>query len=81
MECYPNPVVDKATIHFNLDEEGLVCLELYNTLGIRLETIASQRFPEGTRLIEWNADGLAPGIYLIRLTDGKKLAVQKIVKL
>jgi hypothetical protein len=81
MDVNPNPVVNIARICFSLENDSKVCLELFNSQGMRLDVIESRWFPAGEYRLDWDFSGLMPGVYLLRLTDGKNIGVNKIVKL
>lgn len=64
---YPNPFNASTTIQFVLPKISFVELKIYNTLGKEVETIAARNFMSGLHTLNWNANGLASGVYLFRL--------------
>ena len=82
LDNYPNPFKDVTTIEFNIPEDGNVRIELYNSIGKRLEVITDREYTAGTHEVQFNATKLAVGTYFIKLeSNGQTLnkAVQ-IVK-
>jgi len=65
---YPNPVVDQATLRFNLTKEAEVSLGIYSLSGQLLKTMTPQTYFSGTNEIQVNTSGLSQGIYLYKLT-------------
>jgi Secretion system C-terminal sorting domain len=63
---YPNPFNPETTISFNIKENEIGTLEIYNLRGQR---ILKERFEAGTYQYQWNAEGLASGIYFYKLSS------------
>ena len=75
---YPNPFNPTTTIEFTLSQANQVTLKIYNNLGMEIETLASDILPAGTHHYNWNATGLASGMYFYRIetedyTEAKKM--------
>jgi photosystem II stability/assembly factor-like uncharacterized protein len=65
---YPNPFNPFTTISFDLPEESIVTLKVYNILGQEVTTLASDKeFEAGRQAIRWNAGGISSGVYFYRL--------------
>lgn len=73
ISVYPNPVVDEMTIKTNLQNKE-VDFEIVNFLG--------QVIYKGTFLEEIiiKTNGFLPGVYLIKMKNGKTFEYRKIVK-
>jgi len=68
---FPNPFNTSTTIEFNLPYNSNVSLELFNIKGQKIEELSINNNQSS---VEWNAYGLAPGIYFHRLsTDTDKI--------
>lgn len=69
---YPNPVRAETTIPFSLEATGTVRLEIYDTLGRLVSApLHSEAYGPGQHTVQVDAAGLAPGLYVYRLTvDG-----------
>lgn len=79
---YPNPVAAKTEIPFYLVNGGKASIKLYNTAGRLVREIANDNYAPGKNVIEFDASGLAEGIYYYQITAGKfkqarKMAVTK----
>ena len=79
-KLYPNPVKDIATIELNLDAASKVTAQLISRDGKVLLNIDKGILSEGTQQFSINAQSLAKGTYLIRLTVGDKTYSQPFVK-
>ena len=66
----PNPTRSSATLRYALAEAGDVEIALFNTLGQRVAVLATGPRAAGTHDITVRADGLAAGVYVVRLTAG-----------
>lgn len=68
---YPNPFNPSTTIDFRLASPGTVRLEVYNTLGQKVASLAEGAYPAGSHAATWDAGatGDAPGgVYHARLS-------------
>jgi hypothetical protein len=66
----PNPFNLTTSLAFELTEADRVRLEVFNALGQRVATLADRRFPAGRHEVQWNARGVASGVYFYRLRAG-----------
>jgi len=64
---YPNPFNPKTTITYELHMTNEIELSIYNLLGQKIVTLVSAKQQPGTYSVEWDASGLASGIYIYRL--------------
>jgi hypothetical protein len=81
---YPNPFNPTTTIAFELPEDAIVTLKIYNLLGQEVETLADQEeFTEGTNEVPFDASRYASGVYYYRLVvnDGQFQQVKKMMLL
>ncbi len=78
---YPNPFNPATTIRYQLPAAGNVELNIYNVLGQKVATLASERQKAGLHQRAWNASEYPSGVYFYRLqTDGRSL-VRKMMLL
>lgn len=75
---YPNPFNPTSTIRFALPEPGRTVVEVYNTLGEKVRTLANQQLEAGYHVLLVNADGLAAGIYFYKISVNGFIAVRKM---
>jgi hypothetical protein len=60
----------------------MVSLKVYNLLGQEVATLLSEQLGAGTYTVNWNAGGMASGVYYYRLqsrdyVEAKKLTLLK----
>lgn len=71
---YPNPFNPSTQIEFTLRESGMVTLNVYNSQGQHIETLVdADHLQAGTHITEFDASGLASGVYLYRLHVGEQV--------
>ena len=76
---YPNPFNPNTTIEFVLPKSVFMTLKIYNILGQEVATLVSERLAAGNYKYEWDASGLASGVYMYRLEAGKFKQVRKML--
>ena len=64
---YPNPATDLTTLEFNLNAGTDLKIEVINTLGQVVETIAQQNYQAGIHTVEVNVAKWSAGLYLLRM--------------
>jgi sugar lactone lactonase YvrE len=75
---YPNPVMDKTTLTYQLKEQGNVRLDVYAIDGRTVYQNNFQNQKQGTNQFLWNTEGLNSGLYLITITSGEHSLSKKI---
>jgi hypothetical protein len=76
---FPNPFNEKTVISFQLPDAMEVELRIYDIAGREVWRLASRNSQLGTNQMVWNAEGMASGIYFVRLKAGEFSQVQKMV--
>ncbi|MDP8208459.1 MAG: carboxypeptidase regulatory-like domain-containing protein [Candidatus Electryonea clarkiae] len=77
---YPNPFNSTAEINFELPENALVIISLFNIIGEEVGTISKREFAAGRHSIALNAEDLASGIYFLNFhVPGKVNQLRKVV--
>ncbi|RMF56310.1 MAG: T9SS C-terminal target domain-containing protein [Calditrichaeota bacterium] len=64
---YPNPFNPSTTIEFTIPQSGFVTLKIYNNLGEEVATLVSETLAAGSYQYQWDARGLASGVYFYQL--------------
>lgn len=82
----PNPFSQSTTIRFALPVASRVRLDIFDTQGRRVRTLADGQWAAGYQNVDWdkrNESGgiVRPGVYLYRLTAGGYRAQKKMVLL
>ncbi len=78
---YPNPFNPKTKIKFALPKPENIIINVYNTLGQRVETLLNRRLQAGNHEVEFNAENLSSGVYLYRIEAGEFQDVKKMILL
>jgi hypothetical protein len=78
---YPNPFNPSTTIQFSLPEQSFVKLEIFNTLGEKVDVLLSEELTTGTYKYNWNASDLTSGIYYYSLTADNFRQTKKLILL
>ena len=79
IQTYPIPFKSTTTISYVLDQPTSVQFSVFNQLG-QLVYQRSEEQQQGEQLLQWDAQGLAEGIYYYQLKAGDQVAKGKLVK-
>lgn len=79
LQNYPNPFNPSTKIEFSLPEASLVRLEVFNTLGQRVQTLKNEKMPAGKHSVTFEAFDLTTGVYLYRLTAGEFSQINRML--
>jgi parallel beta-helix repeat protein len=79
LNAYPNPFNASATIRFVLPKQAYSVLTVTNILGREVARLVDGVLAEGEHSVVFNADRLASGVYIYKLTSGKYSATKKIM--
>ena len=80
-QSYPNPFNPATTISFSLPSKSFVSLKVFDALGRKVAVLLSEELPLGTYSPQWNAAGLASGVYFYRLQAGSFIETKKLILL
>ncbi len=64
---FPDPFNPSTIIHYEIPNDGLVMLKIYDELGREVKTLVNQYQSKGRYDINFNAENLASGIYFYQL--------------
>ncbi|MCB9367343.1 MAG: S8 family serine peptidase [Calditrichaeota bacterium] len=77
---YPNPFNSSTTFRFDVPQTSRVALRLYDITGREVATVMDELRAAGPQTIQFDATGLATGIYFARLeAEGHALDTRKIL--
>ncbi|MBU0487194.1 MAG: PKD domain-containing protein [Bacteroidetes bacterium] len=79
MNIYPNPVVTKSELNFNLFAPANVKVELFDIVGRKVQSIASGSMSSGPQSFIINAEKLHSGIYMLKVTIGSREYTGKLM--
>ena len=77
LDVFPNPA-SEVTIALDLDRGATTTLEVIDLLGRRVARLIDGEAPAGPRRLTWRPDGLAPGLYYVRLRAGSQTVVRAV---
>jgi len=81
---YPNPFNPITTIRYDVPEESMVRLDIYNILGQKVRTLVNSVHQPGYHAVQWNGTNdfgvpVASGMYIYRIQAKDFVAVKKLV--
>lgn len=79
MSIYPMPVSGHTTISFEMQTDGPVLMEVYTITGQRVAEILNKDYQAGSHQVNWNAERLEPGMYMLLMKTGKNLSSLKMI--
>ncbi len=78
---YPNPFNPSTTIRYSVIQPDLVRIKVYDILGREVKTLVNELKQAGTYEVQFDASGLASGIYLYKIESGKFIQTKKMILL
>ncbi|HMK38062.1 MAG TPA: T9SS type A sorting domain-containing protein [Bacteroidota bacterium] len=77
---YPNPFNPSTNIEFVMPASGRATLKIFDLRGAEVATLQDGTLPAGRHSYQWNAQGVASGVYFYRLqaaglSESKKMIV------
>ncbi len=78
---FPNPFNPSTTIQYSVPADGDIRLSVYDLLGREAAMVESGFRPAGAYSVQWNARGLASGVYFYRLTSGRYSSIRQMMLL
>jgi uncharacterized protein YkwD len=77
----PNPASSEVMISFELPHSAFASLEVVNTIGQTVSTLAYKTLAAGKHQFVWNVDNVESGMYYYRLKAGNDMLTLPIVVL
>jgi hypothetical protein len=78
---YPNPFNPATTIRYEIPLDGVVTIDIYDILGQKVRTILNE-FQKADRYeVNFNAVGLASGVYIYRMKVNDFIESKKMILL
>jgi hypothetical protein len=83
---YPNPFNPVTAIHYDLPEDALVNITIYDMMGRIAKTMVNSRQNAGFKSIQWNATNnagqpVSAGLYLYTIQAGSFRQTRKMILL
>jgi hypothetical protein len=84
--AYPNPFNPVTTLRYDLPEDGLVNITIYNMMGRQVKTLVNGSQTAGYRTIQWDAtdnegQSVSAGLYLYTIEAGQFRQTKKMILL
>ena len=76
---YPNPAKDQTTIEYTLPESGDVAIDIYNSIGVTVQSYTLKNIGKGDQTFHVAASSFPSGVYLYRISSGTWSAAGKMV--
>jgi hypothetical protein len=76
---YPNPFNPITTIRYQLPQDGMVTLKVYDILGSEVATLVNEQKTSGRYEVNFDASRLASGVYIYKLTSGSYVSSKKML--
>jgi len=78
---FPNPFNPSTKIRFNIPEQGLVSLKVFNLLGEEVANLVNAEMSAGNYEVDFNAKAISSGIYFYTLKAGNFISTKKMILL
>ena len=76
---YPNPFNPATNIKYQITNNKLVTLRIYDVLGKEIATLVNEKQSPGVYEVTWDASQYSSGIYFYKLTAGDFSEVKRMV--
>ncbi|MEJ2506861.1 MAG: T9SS type A sorting domain-containing protein [Ignavibacteriaceae bacterium] len=76
---YPNPFNPITSIKYQIPEDGMVTLKIYDILGKEVKTLVNEQKSAGRYEVRFDAADLATGVYLYKLNVNNFASVKKML--
>ena len=80
LQIVPNPVSDRTTVRFVLNEPAEVAVRVFAADGQTLLEIAGQQYPSGSQRIELDTQALPSGVFFVEIRTPGGRFVGKMCK-
>ena len=78
---FPNPASHEANIYFELDNEALVFITLFDSNGNLIKELYQDEAKSGSNVFSFSMEPLRIGTYIVKITaDDKAILQEKIIK-
>ncbi len=76
---YPNPFNPTTNISYQIKDNGLVTLKIYDILGKEVATLVNEVQSAGIFNVQWNASTFSSGTYFYKLTAGNFIETKRML--
>jgi hypothetical protein len=78
VSVYPNPANDFVNISFMLNNPEVTSAEIFDLFGKKVTAVTGHEYAAGQNLIRISTEGIANGMYLVKLQVGNRVITRKI---
>jgi hypothetical protein len=78
---YPNPFNPSTTIKYQIPEDGLVTLKVYDVLGGEVKSLVNEQQSAGRYEVNVNASDLSSGVYIYKIQVNDFISSKKMILL
>ncbi len=78
---FPNPFNPSTTIRYQIPQDGIVTLKIYDILGSEVVTLVNEEKLSGKYEVNFNASSLASGVYIYKIQSGSFINSKKMILL
>jgi|WetSurMetagenome_2_1015567.scaffolds.fasta_scaffold08508_2 hypothetical protein len=78
---FPNPFNPNTTIRYQIPQNGIVMLKIYDILGAEVATLVNEEKLAGKYEANFNASSLASGVYIYKIQAGSFINSKKMILL
>jgi hypothetical protein len=79
MQNYPNPFNPATQISYVLSKQGMVTVKVFDILGREVKTLVNQEQASGLHTVNFDASGLASGMYIYKIEAGSFTSSKKML--
>ncbi len=79
IQNYPNPFNPTTTIGFSLNDANDVRIDVYNSVGQRVKTIANGTYSQGFHQVKFDGSNLSSGMYFYTLRTNAATETRKMM--
>jgi hypothetical protein len=76
---YPNPFNPNTTISYQIPQQELVTIKVYDILGKEMGILVNEEKPAGNYEVEFDASTLPSGVYFYQLKSGSFIETKKMI--
>ena len=76
---YPNPFNPSTTIKYQLPQDGLVTITIYDVLGSEITTLVNEQKAAGKYVVNFDASSLSSGVYIYKIQAGNFINSKKMI--
>ena len=76
---YPNPFNTSTKINYYIPYSSKIQLNIYDILGKEIQNLYNGQNSQGFHTIDWNADNLSSGLYIVQMKTNNKVLNKKVM--